>query len=119
MGTDESTFNMVLCQRSFAQLRLIFDEYYRITGHDIEDAIKNEFSGNSKEGLLAIVRSIRNLPAFFAKCVHDAIAGMGTNDRKLVRIIVTRCEIDMGEIKQNYLMQYGTTVADDIKVSIY
>ncbi|KAI4462026.1 annexin [Holotrichia oblita] len=115
MGTDESTFNSILCQRNYAQLRLIFEEYYRITGHDFEQAIKNEFSGNSKDGLLAIVRSIRNLPGFFAKCLHNAIAGLGTNDKTLIRVVVTRCEIDMGNIKQNYLAQYGETLADAIK----
>ncbi|XP_022906644.1 annexin B11-like isoform X2 [Onthophagus taurus] len=115
LGTDESTFNMVLCQRNFAQLRLIFEEYYKITGHDIEQAVKNEFSGNSRDCLLAIIRSIRNQPGFFAKCLHNAIAGLGTNDKKLIRVVVTRCEVDMGEIKQNYLAQYGKTLADDIK----
>ncbi|GJQ75977.1 hypothetical protein Trydic_g18032, partial [Trypoxylus dichotomus] len=115
MGTDESTFNMILCQRNFVQLRLIFEEYYKITGHDFEQAIKNEFSGNSKEGMLAIVRSIRNLPGFFAKCLHNAIAGLGTNDKTLIRVVTTRCEIDMGNIKQNYLAQYGETLADAIK----
>jgi len=37
-----------------AQLRQIFAEYHNITGHDIETAIENEFSGDIKKGLLAI-----------------------------------------------------------------
>lgn len=36
------------------QLRQIFIEYEKITGHDIEKAIENEFSGDIKKGLLAI-----------------------------------------------------------------
>lgn len=116
VGTDESTFNMILCQRNYAQLRLIFDEYQRLTGHDIEKAIKNEFSGDIEEGLLAVVRSIKNQPAFFAKRLNKSMKGLGTNDRDLIRLVVTRSEIDMGDIKREYQSKYGESLADAIKV---
>ncbi|KAF2894070.1 hypothetical protein ILUMI_12103 [Ignelater luminosus] len=113
-GTDESTFNMILCQRNYNQLRLVFDEYQRMGGHDIEQAIKGEFSGDIEQGLLAIVRAIRNLPGFFAKRLHGSMAGMGTSDGQLIRIIVTRCEVDMGDIKLNYAAKYGKSLAEAI-----
>lgn len=117
-GTDESLFNMILCSRNYNQLKLIFDEYQRIAGHDIEQAIKGEFSGDIEQGLLAVVRAIRNLPAFFAKRLHQSMAGLGTNDNQLIRIIVTRSEVDMGEIKQHYAAMYGkdlaSAIADDV-----
>lgn len=116
-GTDESTFNMVLCQRNYFQLQLIFDEYETLSGLDIEDTIKNEFSGDSESAFLAIVRSVRNTPKFFARCLHDAIAGLGTKDRKLIRITATRSEIDMGDIKAEYAEKYGESLADAISVS--
>lgn len=116
MGTDESTFNMILCQRNYNQLNLIFNEYQRITGHDIEKAIKNEFSGDAENGLLAIIRSVRNQAAFFAKQLHESMAGAGTNDRQLIRLVVTRAEIDMGDIKQQYAAKYGKSLAEAIKV---
>ncbi|XP_063930126.1 annexin B9-like isoform X2 [Zophobas morio] len=114
-GTDESTFNMVLCQRNHEQLRLIFQEYQKITGHDIEKAIKSEFSGDIQNGLLAVIRSIKNQPAFFAKCLNKSMKGLGTNDRDLVRLVVTRCEIDMGDIKREYLINHKESLADAIK----
>ncbi|XP_057669428.1 annexin B11-like isoform X3 [Diorhabda carinulata] len=115
LGTDESTFNMVLCQRNYAQLQLIFQEYARITGHDIEKAIKNEFSGDSEDALLAIVRSIKNQSAFFAKRLNKSMKGLGTNDRQLIRLVVVRSEIDMEEIKREYQAKYGESLADAIK----
>jgi len=53
-GTDESTFNMILCSRSYCQLQQIFLEYHRLTGRDFEDVIKSEFSGDIENGLKAI-----------------------------------------------------------------
>lgn len=117
VGTDESTFNMILCQRNYAQLRIVFDEYQRLTGHDIEKAIKREFSGDIEDGLLAVIRSIKNQSAFFARRLNKSMKGMGTNDRDLIRLIATRCEIDMGDIKREYQAKYGESLPTAIKVS--
>ena len=53
-GTDESQFNVILCSRSFPQLRAIFDAYKDIAGKDIEEAIKSEMSGDLKKGMLTV-----------------------------------------------------------------
>ncbi|CAH2006511.1 unnamed protein product [Acanthoscelides obtectus] len=115
LGTDESTFNMVLCQRNYAQLQLVFQEYHNITGHDIEKAIKNEFSGDCEQGFLAVIRSIKNQPQFFARMLNKSMKGLGTNDRQLIRLVVTRCEVDMVEIKREYQAMFGESLADAIK----
>lgn len=53
-GTESSVFNQILVTRSYQQLRQIFVEYEKISGHDIEKAIKREFSGNVEKGFLSI-----------------------------------------------------------------
>ncbi|XP_065209150.1 annexin B9-like isoform X2 [Planococcus citri] len=113
-GTDESTFNAILCTRSYPHLRRVFTEYQRISGHTLENAIKDEFSGDIKEALLAIVRSVENKADFFAKRLRDAVACVGTKDRQLIRIVVSRCEIDMQDIKRAYQARYNKSLEQDI-----
>lgn len=114
-GTDESVFNAVLCSRNYEQLKLVFREYETITGHPFEQAIKNEFSGDIQDGLLAIYRCVNNKAEFFARQLHKSMAGLGTNDRQLIRLIVTRCEIDMTEIKGAFERIFKETLKSFIK----
>ncbi|CAH1962058.1 unnamed protein product [Acanthoscelides obtectus] len=106
-GTEESIFNQVLITRSYQQLRATFAEYERLTGKDIEESIKKEFSGDIQKGLLGIVKCVKSKVGYFAERLHEAMAGLGTNDKTLIRIIVSRSEIDLADIKQAFQDKYG------------
>lgn len=41
--------------------------------------------------------------------------GLGTDDTKLIRVIVTRTEIDMQYIKAEYQKKYGKSLNDEVK----
>lgn len=110
LGTDESTFNSLLASQGYEQLRAVFDAYHKISGKDIEQAIKSEMSGNLEIGMVAIVRIVKNRPGYFARKLYHSMKGMGTDDKTLIRIIITRAEVDMVQIKQEFQKQFGKTL---------
>ncbi|XP_052059323.1 annexin A4-like isoform X3 [Mytilus californianus] len=110
LGTDESTFNAIMASQSYEQLRAVFDAYHKMAGKDIEQSIKSEMSGNLEIGMLAIVRVVKNRPAYFAQKLYHSMKGLGTDDRTLIRIVVTRAEVDMVQIKQEFQRLYGKSL---------
>ncbi|XP_050351348.1 annexin B10 isoform X5 [Nymphalis io] len=114
-GTDEEIFNKILAHESFAQLRLIFEEYKNISGRTIEQAIKAEIDGELKEALSAIVECVENSAAWFATRLRAAMQGLGTDDRTLIRIIVSRAETDLGAVKREYERLYDKTLESEVR----
>lgn len=62
------------------------------------------------------VECVQSPAAFFAKCLYRAMKGMGTNDRTLIRIIVSRSEIDLNDIKREFERIYDRTLLSAVKV---
>ena len=115
MGTDESKFNAILGNQNFAQLRHMFEEYEKIAKHPLEKAIESEFGGNIRDALLAVIKCARSRTAFLAELIHNSMKGMGTRDDDLIRLIVTRAEIDLRDIAAAYQHQYKTSLESAIK----
>uniref|UniRef100_A0A8D2ZFX2 Annexin n=1 Tax=Scophthalmus maximus TaxID=52904 RepID=A0A8D2ZFX2_SCOMX len=114
-GTDEVKFLTVLCVRNQNHLMRVFEEYQKVSGRDIEDSIKREMSGCLEEAFLAIVKCMKSKPAFFAERLYKSMKGLGTTDSVLIRIMVARAEIDMLDIKAQFLKMYGKTLYSFIK----
>lgn len=114
-GTDEEIFNKILAHESFEQLRLVFDAYKQLSGRTIEQAIKAELDGELRDALSAIVETCQNAAAWFATRLRAAMQGLGTDDRTLIRIIVSRSEIDLGDIRDEYERLYDKTLVSEVK----
>uniref|UniRef100_A0A3Q2P4P2 Annexin n=1 Tax=Fundulus heteroclitus TaxID=8078 RepID=A0A3Q2P4P2_FUNHE len=114
-GTDEATFIMILGNRSVTHLRMVFDEYEKIAEISIEESIKNELSGDFERLMLAVVQCIRNVPMFFAKRLYKSMKGLGTADNTLIRIMISRSEIDMLDIRECFRLRYEKSLYNMIK----
>ncbi|KAL8120661.1 annexin D5-like isoform X1 [Apium graveolens] len=113
-GTDEKIFIHIFSERSRAHLAAVSTTYHNIYDTELEKAIKKETSGHFRYGLLTILRCAKNPGIYFAKVLHKAMKGLGTDNSTLIRVIVTRAEIDMQYIKAEYHKKYGKTLNDDV-----
>ena len=114
-GTDDSAFNKIFALKSPMEIACISRAYHKLTGHTILQAINNEFSGDIKKLLTAVVYAVISPSEFFATKVNKAIKGLGTNDKLLIRIIVSRNEIDLNYIKKYYKQLFKKDMIEDIK----
>ena len=69
LGIDEEVkvFNKIIAHDSFAQLRLVFEEYKNLTGKTIEQALNSEIGKGLLKGMLAIVECVQSPPTFFER----------------------------------------------------
>ena len=114
-GTDEATFTRIFATRSPADIALINQNYKQHAGKGLLGAIDAEFSGDTKELLDTIVRSNVDPYGYYAGRIHESVAGLGTNDSRLIRNVCARHAVDLPLIKQAYTRDYGTDMLQDIQ----
>ncbi|KAL5488532.1 hypothetical protein EMCRGX_G017482 [Ephydatia muelleri] len=105
-STDESTFNTILGTRSYVQLRATFEEYEKVAHKDIGKSVDSEVSGDLKRGYLCIVQCVHSRASYFADRLYRSMKGLGTDDDCLIRVVVSRSEVDLAEIKDKFLLQH-------------
>ncbi|XP_044053149.1 annexin A1a [Siniperca chuatsi] len=113
-GKDCSVFIDILTTRSASHLRKVFDRYSKYSKVDVAKAIDLEMKGDIESCLTAVVKCAGSRPAFFAEKLYLAMKGKGTRKNILTRIMVSRSEIDMKRIKDEYKKNYSKTLAQDI-----
>jgi len=107
-GTDEKIFNQIFALRSFRQLRLTFLYYRKLSGNLIFEALDKELSGKLRSAFMTIAQYVKDPITYFAEMLYTSMKGMGTNDQVLIRVILTRCEIDLETVKERYNKLHGS-----------
>ncbi|KAD4384201.1 hypothetical protein E3N88_24369 [Mikania micrantha] len=115
LGTNEKVFVQIFSERSRAHLTAIITCYHDMYGGSLKKAIKKETSGLFEHALLTILQCAENPAKYFAKVLYKAMKGLGTDDTTLIRVIVTRTEIDMQYIKAEYHKKYKKSLNDAVQ----
>uniref|UniRef100_A0A672TEY0 Annexin n=1 Tax=Sinocyclocheilus grahami TaxID=75366 RepID=A0A672TEY0_SINGR len=89
--------------------------YKKIAGCDIEESIKDECTGNLEALLLAVVKCAKSVPAYFAESIRESMRRAGTDDKSLIRIMVSRSERDMLDIRAIYKKKFGESLYSTIQ----
>ncbi|XP_036383335.1 annexin A3a [Megalops cyprinoides] len=117
-GTDESKFIDILCHRSIPQLRKTLVEYKNISGKTLQQSIEGEMSGLLEELLVAIVKCVKNVPAYLAERLFKSMKGGGTDEDTLNRIMVSRSEIDLLDIRAEFKKLFGYSLHSAIESDV-
>ena len=94
---------------SYGEICTICREYEKATGKYILDSIKNIFSSDEYNFFSILLNYISDPGKFFAEKIH------GFKDKDLIRIIVSRSEENMDEIRDSYKELYNIELIEDIK----
>lgn len=114
-GTDNDLFIKYFANKSPAELAMISRLYHKKYNKTLLDVIEKEFSGDVKVLFSTLLKALVKPAEYFATRVNKAVKGWGTNNNLLIRILVTRDEIDMPQIKKCYKELYKKDMLEDIK----
>jgi annexin A7/11 len=115
LGTDEKLFMDILTKTSTPELQLLIDTYQKKAGESLLVSIDKEFTGDVKKTLKTIIYANTTPSEYFAQRVNEAITSGGQKDELLMRILITRDEVDMPKIKECYKTLYGKDMVESIK----
>ncbi|MCJ8742818.1 hypothetical protein PDJAM_G00086630 [Pangasius djambal] len=87
-----------------------------LSGKTLQQSIESEMSGDLEKVLVAIVKCVQSVPAYMAELLHKSMKGVGTNEAMLTRIMVSRSEIDLMDVKAEYKKLFGRSLYSDIEV---
>ena len=114
-GTDEATFIKYFTTLSSSELLIMCKEYHKKYKKNILDVLENEFGGNEKKLLIVMLYSLYSPSEFFAKQIMESVKGVGTDDAKLIRSIISRYSIDMKKVKKYFKKMYNKELLDEVK----
>ncbi|KAK7891548.1 hypothetical protein WMY93_023511 [Mugilogobius chulae] len=92
----------------------VFNRYKSYSPYDMQESIRKEVKGDLQNSFLVLVQCIENKQLFFASRLQEAMKGKGAKEKVLTRIIVSRCEVDLGKICNEYKAHFGQSLQQAI-----
>ena len=113
-GIKVDLFKEIFVDKSREDLILISRAYYNLYKKNLYNAIDNEIFGLNKILIKNILFGIIKPDEYFAKKIYKAMKGVGNDIRTIFRVIISRAEIDLNEIKDCYFRDRNTDLINDI-----
>lgn len=75
-------------------------------------------SGNMESLLVTVVKCVKNVPAYLAERLFKSMKGAGTTESDLTRIIVSRSELDLLDIRAEYKKLFGSSLYTQLESEV-
>lgn len=108
----------IFTEKSKKEFILISQLYYKLYGKTILETIESLFKGDVKKVFKAITYALLSPSEYFAYRINKAIKGFMTNNNILMRILISRDEIDIDRIKKYYKQLYNQDLYTTINEKI-
>ncbi|XP_050385228.1 annexin-like protein RJ4 isoform X1 [Argentina anserina] len=92
----------ILSTRSKTQLMATFNKYRDDQGISISKNLLDEAANDFQKSLHTVIRCLNDPKKYFEKVLRNSIKRVGTDEDALTRVIVTRAEKDLRDIKEVY-----------------
>uniref|UniRef100_A0A2I2ZE85 Annexin n=1 Tax=Gorilla gorilla gorilla TaxID=9595 RepID=A0A2I2ZE85_GORGO len=103
--TDVPKWISMMTEQSMSHLQKVFERHKSYSPS--RESIKKEVKGDLENAFLNLVQCIQNKPLYFADWLYYSMKGQGARDKVLIRIIVSRSEVDMLKIRSEFKRKYG------------
>ena len=113
-GINVDLFKKVFVDKSREDLILISRAFFDLYKKSLYESVDKEISGKNKMIIKDILFGIITPAQYFAKKAYKAMKGPGTDENTLFRVIISRAEIDMDDIREYYFRDWNTDLRNDI-----
>ncbi len=112
-GTDEQRIFDNLRSLTVLQGAVVRKMYRAIFDSDLDSDIESEMSGEELDQAMAELEGKQAKADAIA--LHDAMAGIGTDEATIMRTLRNKSEAERESIRAEYLRMYGVTLDADLK----
>ena len=108
-----SVLYQIIINKSQIEIKYISEYYKKLVGYGIIETIIKEINEDEKFYLIDIIYAISSPNKYFAEKINKAIKDK--NENIISRIIITRKEYDLEQIKESYFHLYNNTLINDLR----
>lgn len=113
--TDEKIFTNIFLKASPEEIVLTARYYLQKTGNNLLNVVEKRMNGKNRVFMVELLLNVINPAEGFADKLNHAIKGLGTNTNLLERVLITRNECDMNDIRKIYLRKFNAELESDIE----